>query len=302
MRNAAGTLRVMFAIAVMLTVQAAVALWRAAPEVIDTGRAIFHALAGVCRHTLTPNETEGITLVAFGLIAGVTLVLARFARCAVSRWRRTRARVRLLLAARTAAWPAEMSGAAARLGMCDRIDVVSHPAPFAFCYGFLRPRICVSSGLAGLLTAAELEAVLLHEDHHRRQRDPLLLLLVGALAHALAFLPTLRDLQARYDAVKEFEADDAAIRQLGGPEPMAGALYKVLCNPLAGPDLAAVAVGGLSVTERRIDHLLAPRQDDVPGLSRRRLAVSGVTMGAISLPLLALTLANIQPMVHACRF
>lgn len=302
MRNAASTLRVMFAITVVLVMQAAVALWRAYPEIADTGRAVYHSLAGICRHTLTVNQTEGITFAALALVAGVALVLVRFLRSGVGRWRHTHGQLRMLLTTRTAAWPAEVSSAAARLRICNRVDVVDHPAPFAFCYGFIRPRICISDGLIRLLSAVELDAVLLHEDHHRRRRDPLLLLLTGALAHALAFLPTVRDLQMRYDAVKEFEADDTAIQQLGGSEPMARALYKVLSSPVAGPDLAAAAIGGLSVTERRIDHLITPGQDDVPGLSRRRLVLSGVIMGVISSPVLALTLTNIQPMVHACRF
>lgn len=302
MRNASGTLRVMFTLVLLVAAQVVVALWRATPEIVDTGRAMYHAVVGACRHTFVANQTEAISITALALVVGVMIVLIRLARSLSHRSRRTRDHVRRLLDARMASWPADVTAAALRLGLTGHVDVIEHPAPIAFCHGFLRPRICLSSGLARLLTPRELDAVLLHEEHHRRRHDPLLLLVTGALAHALAFIPTLRDMQLRYDAVKEFEADAAAVDRLGGPGPMAGALYRVLTSPVAGPELTAVVVGGLSVTERRIDHLVAPRVDDLPGLSRRRLALSGLIVGALSLPALALTVATIEPIVHSCRF
>lgn len=302
MRSACGPLRVMFAIAAVLATQAAFALWRATPEIADTFRAIYHSVAGLCRHTFVTNHTEVVTFAALATLCGVLLVLARFAWHLVSQWRRTRAGVATVMSVRANPWPAAVAETAARTGVAGHVDVVDHPAPFAFCYGFFRPRICISSGLAMLLTSAELEAVLLHEEHHRRRREPLALLVSRALAHALFFIPILRDLQARYEAVKEFDADDAAVRFHGCREPMAGALYKVLTCPAASPNLGTAAVGGLSVTERRIDHLVTPQCGDVPRLSRRRLAVSGLTLSLISLPLVMLAVANVQPMVHACRF
>lgn len=277
------------------------ALWRTLPEMADTARAVYHSIAGICRHTFQATQTEGVALAASGFLVGFILVLLRFTRYTVRRWRWTRQRVRLLLTARVTRWPPHLAAAASRLGIADWLDVVHHPAPFAFCHGFLRPRICISDGLIELLTAAELEAVLLHEDHHRRHRDPLLLLITSALAHALSFVPTVPELHQRYDTVKEFDADAAAVSRLGGLEPMASALYKVLTSPAAGPDLGTAAVRGLTATERRIDHLVAPTRGDVPPLSRPRLAVSSLIVGFITLPALALIAANLQPIAHACR-
>lgn len=302
MRHVAGTVGAMLAILLALLAQSAVALWRALPEIEDTARAVYHSIAGVCRHTLAPTETEAISLAAFGLLLGVLWVLLRFAHFAFRWWRQTRRRLAPVLHARVTHWPADVTDVVSRLSLTSKLDLVDHAAPFAFCHGLLCPRLCLSTGLARIVTPAELEAVLLHEDHHRRRRDPLLLLITSALAHALFFVPMLRDLYARYDAVKEFDADAAAVHHQGGLEPMAGALYKVLSCTAVGPDLNAVAVGGLSVTERRIDHLFAPRRDDTPALSRRRLVASGLSLSAISLPLLALSAANMQPIVHACRF
>lgn len=300
MKHAAGTVAAMLAIVLALLALSAAALWQSSPEVEDAARAVYHAVTGACRHALAANRAEIFPLAALGMLVGVAVVLVRFTRDAVRRWHRTRRRLAPLLERRVAHWPAEVRGAAARLKLASNLDLVGAAVPFAFCHGLLHPRICVSTGLVHLLTPAELEAVLLHEDDHRRRRDPLLLLVTDALVHALFFIPVLRDLQARYDAVKEFDADAAAVHQHGGLEPIAGALYKVLSCPAAAPDLNAAAASGLSVTERRIDHLVAPHAGDVPPLSRCRLAASVLAVSAVSLPLLSLSVVHIQPLVHAC--
>lgn len=302
MRSAASAVGTMLAIAAVLLVQAAAAVWHSLPAIEDTARAAYHSLAGICRHTFAANPTEIVTVTALLVLVGVTMVLVRFAHDAARRWRGTRGRVRLLLRQRSMCWPAELTAAAMQLGLKDHIDLVRHPASFAFCYGYVRPRICVSTGLVDLVTALELKAVLLHEDHHRRRRDPLFVLITHALSHALFFIPILRDLQARYDTRKELAADAAAVRQLGSVGPMAGALYKVLSCPLAGPEPEAVALAGLSVTERRIDHLTTREHDADPSIPRHRLLTSSMASASISLLLIALAAANLQPIIHACRF
>ena len=301
MKHAACTVGAMAAIVFTLIAQSAVALWRSSPEVVDTARTVYHTVIGVCKHVFTVTATDAITLAAFGIVAGGLVVLLRFVQYAGRRWRQTRRRLALTLAARVAHWPPDLTAVAARLQLANRVDLVDDAAPFAFCYGLFSPRICLSTGLTRLLTPAELEAVLLHEDHHRRRRDPLVLLMTSALAHALFFVPVLRDLHSRFDAAKEFDADAAAVRRHGDVGPLAGALYKVLSYASAGPDLSAAIADGLSVTERRIDHLVGPHDTAAPPVSRRRLAMSALSLSAIAFPLLAVSAVHIQPLVHACR-
>lgn len=300
MKSAAAAVAAMVSVALLLLLGAVTAVWRAFPEVEDSTRAAYHALAGLCRHPFRANGAELITAAALTITAVTALIVVRFAADVLRQGRRTRRQVRAVLDGRTIPPPAAVSATASGLGVTRCLDVVRHPAPFAFCYGFLRPRICLSSGLVELLTPEEVAAVLLHEDHHRRRRDPLALLLAGALTRALFFLPTLRDLHGRYDAIKEFAADHAAVRRVG-VEPVAGALYKVLSSPLSAPDMHGAAIGGLSVTERRIDHLLAPRHDHAPALSLRRLVLSALAFSTTGLVVLALTAVHVQPMVHVCR-
>lgn len=102
--------------------------------------------------------------------------------------------------------------------------LVEDSAPQAFCTGFMRPRICVSTGALDTLSAAELRAVLIHERHHRRWRDPLRLMLLRVLEHALPFLPGLPRIAERYAALAEVAADEAALARTGDQRGLARAL------------------------------------------------------------------------------
>jgi Zn-dependent protease with chaperone function len=128
--------------------------------------------------------------------------------------------------------------------------VVDDPRPLAFCTGLLRPRIYISRGALALLGADELDAVIAHEAHHARRRDPLRLFIAGALGEALFFLPVLRRLSERYAALAELAADEAAVRRSGKRQPLAAAL-------LAFEDAPSAAVVGIA--PERVDHLLGNR-------------------------------------------
>ena len=66
----------------------------------------------------------------------------------------------------------------------------------AFCTGLLCPRVYVSSGAVAQLSTEELDAILAHEAHHARLRDPLRILFARVLGDALCFLPGVRQLGA----------------------------------------------------------------------------------------------------------
>lgn len=105
------------------------------------------------------------------------------------------------------------------------IEVIADPRPQAFCAGYLRPRVYVSQRALDLLTESELRAVLAHERHHHRVRDPLRFACGRILARALFFLPVLRSLYERYADLAELNADRAAIRACAGEQaPLASAL------------------------------------------------------------------------------
>lgn len=203
-----------------------------------------------------PSDTADLipVLVLVLAICGIGLGLGSLGRQLVA----TASLIRSLLRRRLATPPA-VGQAAAALGLAGRIDVVADRRAFSFCYWFIRPRVCLSSGLLSRLERDELDAVLLHERSHLRRRDPLRLLVARYFAAGLYVMPVVEELVEYYVLEKELEADQDAVRALGDIGPLARALYKVL------PDADQVElglltpVGALSATEARIDQLVDGR-------------------------------------------
>jgi Zn-dependent protease with chaperone function len=189
---------------------------------------------------------------------------------------RTR-RLMRLLAAEARPLSARLRQMAGPLGIAERILYIADPRPVAFCCGFFRPRIVVSTGLVRALGRAELRAVLRHEAHHLRQRDPLRLSVVRTLARAACYLPIVFDLRRRCEVGMELAADDVVLAAEPVPA-LAGALYKSLGSARLAP--ALVATGAFDATGARIARL-AGEPPRLPGISYRRLAVSLLVAGGL---------------------
>jgi len=178
------------------------------------------------------------------------------------------------LVAEKIALPSTVLVAAAGLDLGGRIDVVTDERPFSFCYWFLRPRICLSTALVERLDPDELRAVLYHERYHLRQRDPLRQIVARYFAAGQYVVPVVDELLSFHTLQKEIEADQEAVRASGDVRSLASALYKLL------PDADEVSLGllvpvsSLSVTEARIDQLVAGRPVSV-ALSPLSVVLSG---------------------------
>jgi Zn-dependent protease with chaperone function len=131
-----------------------------------------------------------------------------------------------------------------------RAQAIDQDEPQAFCIGLLRPRIYVSRAALELLGADERAAVVAHEAHHARRRDPLRLFVVRALAEGLFFLPAVRRLPERCAALAELAADEAASAGRGGRRALASALLAFDEHP------SPAAVG---IAPERVAHLLGQR-------------------------------------------
>ena len=175
--------------------------------------------------------------------------------------------------------PAGLADMAGRLHLHGRVMLVEDAEAYAFAAGLAQPRIWLSSGLLALLDDAELVAVLRHERHHVRRRDPLRVLLARSLAHGLFFLPAAAALRDRYMKAKELEADAAS----GANHDLAAALLKLLRAGSLAPANASLAAAHSSVTAGRIRNLLdgepAGRLPDWALL--RRLAISLALVAAL---------------------
>lgn len=132
----------------------------------------------------------------------------------------------------------------------------------AFVLGPLRPQIYVSDALVAVLDRAQLHAVLLHEEHHRRQRDPLRSVALEAWHRLLGWLPAMRRWLERRHAELEIAADDFALRHGASRSALASALLK--CDPpSARPAFGVDATANMRV--RRLVSAPGQRREMTPG-------------------------------------
>ena len=211
-------------------------------------------LAGV-RWTYPSLNAAAVLLL---LLAGIAAaVLATAGRAAWRQWRSYRHFIARM-------------GPVHGLDRDQRVRVITDPHLQAFCAGYARPAVYVSRRTVEILSEAELDAVLAHEHHHRRVRDPLRLACGRILGDALFFLPVLRSLTDRCAAEAELKADRAAIGASGGrTSPLASAL-------LAFDESAPAGASGIS--PERVDALLGePVRWRLPlsRLATSALALSG---------------------------
>lgn len=199
-------------------------------------------------HPAGRRELLLLTLLASMGLAGLI--------AAVRTWNATRTIV-LRLTKRTMPPPVGLATAAAAAGLSDRVVVSDSQDVFCFCFGLLRPRVCISVGLLEILDPNELAAVLAHEHHHVHERDPLKLAIANVLA-ALAYpLPLVAALRGAYLVGRELDADRAAILAVGR-SPLASTLCKILSHPRAHDLRAAAAAGAADGSRARITQIISP--------------------------------------------
>jgi hypothetical protein len=132
--------------------------------------------------------------------------------------------------------------------------VFDEPTVQAFCAGLLRPKIYVSAGAMRTLSGAELDAVLAHERHHRRSRDPLRIASGRVLARALFPVPVVGQLHRRCCAIAELAADEAAMAaNRDGGRALASAMLV-----FAAGDQPGTAVG---IAPERVDQMVGRGPD-----------------------------------------
>ena len=225
----------------LLTVILGVGGWLAALAAVGAAIGTVHEapvaanrvlLAGI--HFTYPmlNRSEGVLLVL--ALLGSTAVTIAFQ----GGWRQHRAYRRFI----------DRLEVVGTLDRYPHVKVIADPLPQAFCAGYLRPTVYVSQPTLELLSESELEAVLAHEHHHRRVRDPLRFACGRILGQALFFVPVLRSLCSRYTDLAELTADGAAVRASAGQRaPLAAAVLRFA---------AASPPGACGISPERVDALL----------------------------------------------
>lgn len=218
--------------------------------------------ADACRGFVSDHLSLGWLLTAtLALAAGVVLV-----RAVLATRRMVRANRRVVAATR--ALPVHVLAG-------GPVRVIASERSVAFCAGFARPAVVVSTATLDRLRLGELRAVLAHERHHAARRDPLRRAARETIAEALFFLPILRPLATRASTLAEIDADAAAIDACGGD-----------VSGLASALLAFEESGQGEAEAERVDQLAGtPTPWQAP---RRPLIGALVTLAAaLALPVLA---------------
>jgi len=127
-----------------------------------------------------------------------------------------------------------------------------------FCYGFTRPRICISSRLIREVSRNQLRAVLLHEKNHLESFDPLRIFVANIMRKSFPFIPGLKAIIDQFEAALELSADARATNNFKEIKPLGNALVKLIessdINSI--PKTKNLAVTFLSITEKRVDQLI----------------------------------------------
>lgn len=250
------------------------------PHVVDAGSRT-DSVVRWCLHLVTGSpDTDELLLAALLGILPVAVLLA--VGSLVRQWWATR----LLLPVRGASQPQVQLKRVVRLAehlrLANRVDVVRAEQPYAYCYGLLRPRICLSIGLVHLLGDEELEAVLLHERYHLQNHDPLKIVLARTLGRAFFFLPVIGELGRCYALTRELTADRAVIGAQGHGRWLAAVLYKLITRGSPTEEGPVAIVGFTTVTDLRIDHLLDGQETASLRLSSSAVLISAFVLLAVA--------------------
>ncbi|MEK7570355.1 MAG: M56 family metallopeptidase [Patescibacteria group bacterium] len=129
---------------------------------------------------------------------------------------------------------------------CSRLTIAADQRAYAMTIGLRWPEVVVSSQALRTLTAAQLQAVLEHEAHHVRMREPLRRLGLTLALLWVPFAKLRRQLRDAYIAASEVEADEHVRDQ----NVLGSALLQLVTPP--------VAAAGFSPLDARVERLVNP--------------------------------------------
>ncbi len=157
----------------------------------------------------------------------------------------------------------------------------------ALVLGVIRPTIYIGDELVAALDGDELQAVLLHEEHHRRTLAPLRAASLEAWLTLLGRMVPVRTVLLDRLTVLEEEADAAALRRGVDPGALASALLK------SDPQLA-LGMSFTAASARRLRTLVA-QADGTSQLEHPPLPYEWLPVAAIAVVTLACHLGGLPP-------
>lgn len=142
------------------------------------------------------------------------------------------------------------------LNLKGKVLIVDNQNPFAFCFGFLNPRIILSSKLIKIMNQQELNAILNHEKYHLEHKDALVSLLAKIVQSLFPFFPFISDCVKKYSIEKETKADEMAIKIGDGRFHLISALKKMIKFDISPAYSTIPSFTGVETLEVRIRSLI----------------------------------------------
>ncbi|MEK7631632.1 MAG: M56 family metallopeptidase [Patescibacteria group bacterium] len=229
-------------------------LW---PHIFNTLQNTVHAVSYACQVAWADITRGQITYAITGVLL-LTLFFGWLVYCAYRAIRLSRA-VRLP----AAPLPVRVLSVAADAGLAaSRLTLTADRRAFAMTLGLRRPEVVLSTQAVRVLSVAQLQAVLEHEAHHVRMREPLRRLALTLVLLWVPFRKLRVRLRALYVAASEVEADERVRDQ----RVLGSALLQLVAPP--------VAAVGFSPLDARVERLLNPQFRHSGGLALRFAAIT----------------------------
>ena len=195
----------------------------------------FEHLWQNCKIITSNFLTTGAHYIGFGLTTLILVITFAFLVKTILSYIKTQARLKLLLEKRIFFIPKKAKKILEKHNIQKETTIIiGYNHDLALTIGWLKPKIVVSLRLIKRLSGKKLEAVMLHEYYHLKNRHPLLLIVGETLSSSLLILPLLKDLTRKMRSVLEKEADFYVFRKQKTVRYLNLALNQI--NPVDGFD------------------------------------------------------------------
>ena len=174
----------------------------------------FEHFLVTCRVIASSFFSTGAHYVGFILIAIVLVTTLGLFLKTIFSYIKTKRKLGNLLQKQIFSLPKKLKIILERNGIRkDLIIILENSEDYAFTIDWFSPKIVLSFDLLNRLSNRQLEAVILHEYYHSKNKHPLLLVTSEILSSSLILLPILKELTKKMRTVLEEEADRYVFRQ-----------------------------------------------------------------------------------------
>ena len=101
------------------------------------------------------------------------------------------------------------------LNLASSVILIRDKRPLAFCFGFINPKIFITTKMISISSCKELQAILEHEKYHVKSKDNLVMFAIQVSKNLFPFIPLFGEFIQNYRVEREIAADRAAIESVG---------------------------------------------------------------------------------------